>query len=98
MDTSKLQLGSVISQKGKSVAFYNRKLNPAQVNYTITEHKLLSIVVTLKEFRNILLGQQIKVYTDHKNLSYKTFHTERIMRLRLILEEYNAELIYIQGS
>ena len=35
-DVSKLKLGSVISQKGKPIAFYNRKLNPAQVNYTTT--------------------------------------------------------------
>ena len=58
----------------------------------------MSIVETLKEVRNILLGQQIKVYTDHKNLTYKTFNTERVMRWRLILEEYSPELIYIQGS
>ena len=57
-DASKLQPGSVISQKGKPITFYSRKLNPAQVNYTRTECELLSIVETLKEFRNILLGQQ----------------------------------------
>ena len=98
MDASKLQLGSLISQKDKPIAFYSRKLNPAQVNYATTERELLSIVESLKEFRNILLGQQIKVYTDHKSLTYKTFNTERIIRWRLILEEYNPELIYIQGS
>ena len=35
-DASKLQLGAVISQEGKPIAFYSRKLNPAQVNYTTT--------------------------------------------------------------
>ena len=54
-------------------------MNNAQRNYTTTERELLAIVETLKEFRNILLGHRIQVYTDHKNLTYKTFNTERII-------------------
>ena len=49
-DASKLQLGGVISQDDNPIT---------------TERKLLSIVEILKEFRNILLGQLIKVYIDH---------------------------------
>ena len=75
------------------------KLNLTQVNHTTTECELLSIVEKLvQNSRNISLGQQIKVYTGHKNLAYKIFNTERVMRWKLILEEYNPELIYIQGS
>jgi RNase H-like domain found in reverse transcriptase len=55
-------------------------------------------VETLKEFRNILLGQKIVVYTDHKNLTCKNFNTERVMRWRLILKEYGPELRYIKGE
>ena len=57
MDASKVQLGEVINQDNKPIAFYSRKLNPAQVNYTTTERELLSIVETLKDLRNILLGR-----------------------------------------
>ena len=53
---------------------------------------------TLKEFRNILLGHQITVYTDHKNLTCKNVNTERVMRWRLILEEFGPELKYIKGE
>ena len=96
-DASKTQLGAVLSQNDKQIAFYSRKLNPAQTRYTTTERELLAIVETLKEFRNILLGHQIRVYTDHQNLIYKHFNTERVMRWRLILEEYGPEILYLPG-
>jgi hypothetical protein len=40
-----------------------------QTKYSVTKIKLLAIVETLKEFRGMLWGQTIEVYTDHKNLT-----------------------------
>ena len=94
-DASKVQLGACISQEGKPVAFYSRKLNQAHNRYTTTERELLS---TLKEFRTILLGQQIVVHTDHANLTYKHFNSDRVMRWRLFIEEYSPDLQYIKGE
>eukprot|EP00957_Ditylum_brightwellii_P070296 5340288-Ditylum_brightwellii.AAC.1 len=68
------------------------------MNFTTTEKELLAIVETLKEFRNILLGQRITVYTDHKNLTYTNFNTERVVCWRMVAEDYGPELIYIQGN
>jgi hypothetical protein len=97
-DTSAYQLGAVISQNGKPIAFYSRKLTPTQTRYTTTERELLSIVETLKEFRTILLGQQLVVHTDHENLTYKHFDSDRVMRWRLYIEEYSPDLRYIKGT
>src|SRR6476660_2398506 len=97
-DASLYQLGACISQNGRPIAFYSRKLNPAQTRYTTTQRELLSIVEVLKEFRNILLGQQILVHTDHENLTYKTFNSDRVMRWRLYIEEYSPDLQYIKGE
>ena len=40
------------------------------MRYMETEKELLIIVKTLKEFRDILLGEQLKLYTDHKKLTF----------------------------
>ena len=80
MEAIKVQLGAGTSKDNTPIAFYSRKLNPAQVNHTTTKKELLSIVETLKNFRNNILSQQIKAYTDHSKLKYKYFNTERLMR------------------
>jgi RNase H-like domain found in reverse transcriptase len=95
-DASSTQLGAVISQDDKPIAFYSCKLQPAQTLYTTTEHELLSIVETLKEFRNILIGHKIILHTDHKNLTCKNFNTDRVLRWRLMLEEYGPILNYVK--
>ena len=62
------QLGVATSQKNRPNAFFSRKLSVAQRKYSVTEIELLAIVKTLKEFKGMLWGQPIKVFTDHKNL------------------------------
>ena len=55
-------------------------------------------MASLKEFRNILLGHQITVYSYHKSLTFKYSNTERVMWWHLILEEFGPELKYIKGE
>jgi hypothetical protein len=55
-------------------------------------------VETLKEFQYHLLGQKIKAHTDHENLTYKNFNSDRVMRWRLYIEEYSPDLQYIKGT
>jgi hypothetical protein len=97
-DASKYQLGAVIMQNDKPLAFYSRKLNSAQRRYTTGEQELLSIVETLKEFRNILFGQRIVIHTDHRNILYNKLSSDRIIRWRLLLEEYGPEYVHVSGK
>ena len=97
-DASNYQLGAVIMQNDKPLAFYSRKLNSAQKNYTTGEQELLSIVETLKEFRNILWGQEIIVHTDHINIVYGKLSNERITRWRLLLEEFGPQYVHVRGK
>ncbi len=40
-----------------------------QQKYSVTEIELLATVETLMEFKEMLWGQDIKVYTYHENLT-----------------------------
>ena len=67
VDASDTQIGTVISQDSKPIAFFSHKLTDIQHMYTIGEREMLSAVETLLEFRNILLGHEVTIYTDHMN-------------------------------
>ena len=64
-DASSRQMGVVITQQNRHIAFFSRKLSETQQKYSITEIEFLAIVETLKEFKGMLWGQLIKVYTDY---------------------------------
>ena len=93
-DATDSHFSAVISQNDRPIAFNSRKLIPTQQRYTTTEKELLSIVETLKGFRMILLGHRIIVHTDNKNLICQNFNTNRVMRWRLVIEEFRAELLH----
>eukprot|EP00804_Cyclotella_cryptica_P007762 CCRYP_001368-RA/>CCRYP_001368-RA protein AED:0.24 eAED:0.47 QI:0/0/0/1/1/1/2/0/781 len=98
-DGSKRQLGAVITQNNRPIAFVSTKLSVCQQKYSVTEIELLAIVETLKEFKGMLWGQPIVVYTDHKNLMQDALGLtcDRVYRWRLLLEEYGPEIVYIKG-
>jgi hypothetical protein len=99
MDASATQLGALIAQDNRPIVFFSRKLAKMQQKYSFTEIGLLAIVETLKEFKGMLWGQDIKVYSDHKNLTRDAIGltSDRIYHWRLLLEEYAPQIIYIKG-
>ena len=52
----------------------------------------------MKQFKNILKVQVIRVLTDHKNLKYDTsdYSSDRVFLQRLLLEEYGVTLEYVK--
>ena len=54
--------------------------------------------MTLKDYRKMLLGAKLNIYTDHKNLTFRTFSVQQILRWKIYLDEYNLELWYIEGK
>ena len=75
-DSSGWCSGATLSQVSKEgilrpVAFFSKKLSPAECNYEIYDKELLAIIRALEEWRAQLRGvKRFKIITDHKNLEY----------------------------
>ncbi len=98
-DASSKQLGAVITQDSRPIVFFSQKLSDTQGKYSITKIELLAIVKTLKEFKGMLWGQNIEVFTDHANLMRDALGLtlDQVYQWRLLLEEYGPNVVYIKG-
>ncbi|KAL7485855.1 hypothetical protein ACHAW6_011450, partial [Cyclotella cf. meneghiniana] len=93
-DGSKRQLGAIITQNNRPIAFFQEKTFCLSAKYRVTKIELLDIVETLKEFKGILWGQKLVVYKDHNNLMQDALGLtcDRVHCLRLLLGEYGPEI------
>ena len=85
-------------QDGLPVAYYSKKLNNAQRNYSTVDKKLLSIVVTLREFRSMLLGAELHIHTNHKNILNIGDSFQCRLHWVSYVDKYGPELHYVEGS
>jgi len=98
-DASDRQLGDVLMQNGKPLAFFSKKFNKCQQKYTVGEKEMLGVVEALKEFRTMVLGYPIEVHTDHKNwVTDKQINKARVMRWRLFIERFAPTIHYVKGE
>jgi hypothetical protein len=60
------------SGKLKLVAYFSKKLSPAESNYETRDKKLLAIIRAMKKWRkkSIKIKDPFVVLSDHKNLQY----------------------------
>ena len=98
-DVSDKQLGSFISYNNKPIDFFSRRLIKPQHKYTMTKKELLAIVECLNQFRGILFGYEINVFSNHKNMVYVATLSEsqRVMGWRIILKDCGPTIQHIAG-
>ena len=79
-DASTTAMGAVLQQRVQDnwqpLAFFSRKLSPAQQKYSAYDRELLAIYEAVRYFRHMIEARHFTIYTDHKPLIF-AFHQKR---------------------
>ena len=108
-DASDTAIGATHLQKGSDgklhpIAYFSKKMSPAEQNYNIYEKELLAIVEALKHWKIYLQGAKypVTIHTDHMNL--RTFTTTKVLDNRRLarwaeeLANYDLIIKHVKGT
>ena len=95
--------GDQARQEWKPVAFYSRKLTPAEKNYGTGDSEMLAIVEAFREWRHYLESPAftVRVLCDHENL--QSFMTTKVLNRRQarwaeFLASFDFGIVYRKGK
>jgi cleavage and polyadenylation specificity factor subunit 1 len=107
VDASDSHVGGVLQQKvgkdWKPLAFFSKKLAPAEVKYSTFDRELLAAYTTIRHFRFLLEGRQFQLLTDHKPLIAAMVRvtppqSARQQRHLAYISEFTTDLRHTPGS
>ncbi len=85
------------------LAFFSKKLEPAQMRYSAFDRELFACVAGIRHFRYMLEGRPFTIYTNHKPL---TFALGKVSELWMAMQsrrlsyvaEFSTDIRHIPGS
>ena len=103
-DASLVAVGGVLTHGGPGgapIAFFSKKLSPAEIKYSAFDRELLGVFLAIKHFRHILEGRIFTVWTDHKPLcgalSSSAEKSPRQTRHLSYISEFTTDVQHVAG-
>jgi cleavage and polyadenylation specificity factor subunit 1 len=106
-DASTTTMGAVRQQPVQDVwqplAFFSRKLIPAQQKYSTYDRELLEIYEAVRYFRHMLEARHFTILTDHKPLTFAFYQTRDKCSPRQFnhldfISQFTTDIRYISGQ
>ncbi|BHF78866.1 hypothetical protein SprV_0602198300 [Sparganum proliferum] len=107
VDASTVAVGAVLQQhlagSTQPLAFFSKKLLPAETRYSTFGRELLAIYLAVKHFRHFLEGQEFTIFTDHKPLTFAIHSRSDKLSPREIrhldyISQFTSDIRHIDGS
>ena len=106
-DASDIAVGAVLQQYiGKEwfpIAYFSKKLKPAETRYSAFDRELLAVYLAIKHFRHFVEGRSFHVLTDHKPLTHALAsrpdqHTPRQVRHLDYISQFTSDIRHVKGE
>ena len=106
-DASDVATGAVLQQwvdsSWQPLAFFSKKLQPAERKYSTFDRELLGIYLAIRHFRHFIEGRQFHILTDHKPLTFlpscqSRRHSPRQIRHLDYILQFTSDIRHIRGS
>ena len=95
IEASDIRIAGILIQDQNVIRLFSAKLSDTERGYTTMENELLAVIALIKDFRRIIQRSKITMFTDNCNLTrYIPAINCRVQRWKLLLEEFNHEIIH----
>lgn len=106
-DASDHAVGAVLQQliegAWSPIAYFSKKLQPAETRYSTFDRELLAVYLAIKHFRHFVEGRDFHVLTDHRPLTFSLQahhdrHSPRQARHLDFVAQFTTDIRHIRGS
>ena len=106
-DASEYAVGAVLQQYiddgWQPIAYFSKKLRPAETRYSTFDRELLAVYLSIKHFRYFVEGREFFVLSDHKPLMYAlAVHTDkytpRQTRHLDFISQFTTDIRHVKGN
>ena len=105
-DASDHAVGAVLQQLVNDtwfpIAYFSKKLKPAETRYSTFDRELLAVYLAIKHFRHLVEGREFHVLTDHRPLTFSLNthhdrHSPRQARHLDFVAQFTTDIRHISG-
>ena len=106
-DASDVAVGAVLQQRIGTdwcpIAYFSKKLQPAETRYSAFDRELLAAYLAIKHFRHFVEGRTFHLLTDHKPLTYALLKqsdrlSPRQTRHLDYISQFTSDIRHIKGT